>query len=101
MKIKITSKIQEEKNFNYVLYTLHVTEANILDWNKLHGLFSSPDSDVGKWERVMLELDTTGLVRFRNVKENSFDIEISDWDDCLLTYLQNFLTENNLEYEEC
>lgn len=97
MEIKITSEIKEAKSFNYILHTLQVTEANILDWRRLNKLFQSTDYDTGEWEKFIRDYDSG--INFVNLKENSFDIEIIDYYNNLINEIKEFLTINNLEYE--
>ena len=99
MKIKIKSEIKEAKSFNYILHTLQVTEANILNWMRLNKLFQSPDYDTGEWEKFIRDYDSG--INFVNIKENSFDIEIIDYYNNLINEIKEFLTINNIKYEEC
>lgn len=95
MKIKLKSTVA----FDYVLHTLEVTEANILDYLKFRELFQSPDWNTCLWEELMLENDIPNYPSIKNLKENSFDLEIDDYDNNSLEVLKQFLTNNNLEYE--
>lgn len=100
MKIKIKSEIKEAKSFNYILHTLQITEANILDWMRLNKLFQSTDYDTGEWEKFIRDKDLYDSgINFVNLKENSFDIEIIDYYNNLINEIKEFLTINNLEYE--
>ena len=99
MKIKLKSEVKDAKTFDYVLHTLEVTEANILDYIKFDNLFHSPDWDTCRWEELMLENDIPNYPSTKNLKENSFDLEIDDYENKLLPILKQFLTNNQLEYE--
>ena len=55
MKIKLKSTVQQAKTFDYVLHTLEVTEASILDYIKFSDLFNSPDWDTCKCDELMLK----------------------------------------------
>ena len=99
MKIKLKSTVQQAKTFDYVLHTLEVTEASILDYLKISNLFQSPDWGTCKWEEYLYKLDLPNSPSIRNLKENSFDLEINDYENGLLKYLQDFLTDNELDYE--
>jgi len=99
MRIKLKSEVIEEKTFNYILHTLHITEANILDYLIVKELFQSPDWTTCKWEELMLENDIPNYPNVKNLKENSFDLEIDDYDNKCLPLLKQFLSDNNLEYE--
>ena len=97
MEIKIKSEIKEAKSFNYILHTLQVTEANILDWMRLNKLFQSTDYDTGEWEKFIRDYDSG--INFVNLKENSFDIEIIDYYNNLINEIKEFLTINYIKYE--
>ena len=99
MKIKLKSTIQQAKTFDYVLHTLEVTEASILDFLRLQSLFISPDWSTCKWEEKLNDLDLCNGTSFKNIKENSFNIEIDNYDNNVLEVLKQFLTDNELEYE--
>ena len=99
MKIKLKSTVQQAKTFDYVLHTLEVTEASILDYLKLNKLFHTPDWSTSKWEEFTDEKKITSCASTRNIKENSFNIEIDDYDNNTLEVLKQFLTNNELEYE--
>lgn len=99
MKIKLKSEVKQAKTFDYVLHTLEVTEANILDYLKFRELFISPDWSTCLWEELMLENDIPNYPSIKNLKENSFDLEIDDYEDKILPILKQFLTNNELEYE--
>ncbi len=99
MKIKLKSTVQQAKTFDYVLHTLEITEASILDYIKFNDLFHSPDWDTCRWEELMLKHDICNYPKTRNIKENSFDITIDDYDNNSLEVLKQFLTDNQLEYE--
>ena len=99
MKIKLKSTIKQAKTFDYVLHTLEVIEASILDYLKFRELFQSPDWSTCLWEELMLENDIPNYPSTRNLKENSFDLEIDDYEDNILPILKPFLTNNQLEYE--
>ena len=92
MKIKLKSTVQQAKTFDYVLHTLEVTEANILDYRNLANLFYSLDTS--KWEEKTQEIDIPNYPSLRNIKENSFDITIDDYDNNSLEVLKQFLTDN-------
>ena len=99
MKIQLKTEVKDVKTFAYVLHTIEVTEASILDWLNLERLFISPDWGISKWEEKMLRLDIANYPSFKNVKENSFNLEIDDCDNKVLEHLKEFLTENELSYE--
>ena len=99
MKIKLKLTIKQAKTFDYVLHILEVTEASILDYLKIRELFQSPDWSTCKWEELMLENDIPNYPSIRNLKENSFDLEIDDYENKVLPILKQFLTNNQLEYE--
>ena len=99
MKIKLKIEIKEAKTFNYVLHTLEVTETNILDFLKLQSLFISPDWSTCRWEEFCNDKQIWCSPSIKNVKENSFDIEIDDYDNNVLEVLKQFLKNNELEYE--
>lgn len=99
MKIQLKTKIQQSKTFDYVLHILEITEANILDYIKIGELFISPDWSTCKWEEVLNEKDLCNGTSIRNIKENSFNVEIDDYDNNVLEYLKKFLINNELKYE--
>jgi hypothetical protein len=98
MKIKLKSEVKEAKTFNYVIHTLHFTEANILDFESIKHLFISSDWDTCAWEELLHDVDHTGVAHIKNIKKDSFDIEIDDHYN-FLDLLELFLTDNNLSYE--
>lgn len=98
MKIKLKSEVIEEKTFNYILHTLHITEANILDYLKLNKLFHTTDWSTSKWEEFTDEKKIISCASTRNIKENSFNIEIDDYDNNALEILKQFLSDNNLQF---
>ena len=99
MKIKLKSTIKQAKTFDYVLHTLEVTEANILDYIKMQSLFQAEDWNTCKWDELMKKINVYNFPSIRNLKENSFDLEIDDYDNKVLEVLKQFLTDNELEYE--
>lgn len=99
MKIQLKTSIREAKTFDYILHTLKVTEASILDFLELGRLFISPDWNTSKWEELITEKNIICGASIRNIKENSFNIEIDDYDNNVLEVLKQFLTDNELEYE--
>lgn len=99
MKIKLKSTVQQAKTFDYLLHTLEITEANILDYLKIQSLFQAEDWNTCKWDELMKKINIYNFPSIRNIKENSFDLEIDDYENSLLKYLQDFLIENELQYE--
>lgn len=99
MKIKLKSTVKDFKTFDCVLYTLQITEANILDYLKITNLFLSPDYATCRWEELMNEKDIVNNPSIKRIKENSFDLEIDDYDKNVLEHLKEFLTDNELKYE--
>jgi hypothetical protein len=98
MKLKLTSKVKEEKTFNYVLHTLHFTEVNILDYLLIKDLFINTDWDTSPWDELMQNVESASIPHIKNIKKDSFNIEIDDYYD-ILDLLQQFLTDNDLQYE--
>jgi len=98
MKIKLKSKVKEEKTFNYTLHTLEVTDANIKDYLELIILFTPSAWHTSAWDELMENVESASIPHIANVKESSFDIEIDDFYG-IKDLLQQFLTDNNLNYE--
>jgi hypothetical protein len=98
MKIKLKSEVKEAKTFNYVLHTLEFTEANILDYVSIKHLFNNSDWDTCAWEELMQNVESVSIARIKNVKKDSFIIEIDDHYNNL-DLLKQFLTDNDLNHE--
>lgn len=95
MKIKLKS---EAKTFNYVMHTLEFTEANILDYVSIKHLFNNTDWDTCAWDELMENVESASLPHIKNVRKDSFIIEIDDYYN-ILDLLEQFLTDNELKYE--
>lgn len=98
MKVKLKSEVKEAKTFNYVMHTLEFTEANILDYVSIKQLFNNTDWDTCAWDELMENVESASVPHIKNVRKNSFIIEIDDHYN-ILDLLQQFLTDNDLKYE--
>ncbi len=98
MKIKLKSEVKEAKTFNYVMHTLEFTEANILDYVSIKHLFNNTDWDTCAWDELMENVESASVPHIKNIKKDSFIIEIDDHYN-ILDLLKQFLTDNDLKYE--
>jgi len=98
MKLKLKSEVKEAKTFNYVMHTLHFTEADILDYVTVKDLFTPSSWDTCAWDELMQNVESASIPHIKNIKKDSFIIEIDDHYD-ILDLLQQFLTDNDLQYE--
>lgn len=98
MKVKLKSEVKEAKTFNYVMHTLEFTEANILDYVSIKHLFNNTDWDTCAWDELMENVESASVPHIKNVRKDSFIIEIDDHYN-ILDLLQQFLTDNDLKYE--
>ncbi len=96
MKLEIKSKRTNTKGVicpvYYTLHTLKVTEANILDFINLSKAFISSDINTCAFEEIISEYNVMTFPSIKNIKEDSFDIEIEDYDDDLLEVITSLLT---------
>jgi hypothetical protein len=98
MKLKLKSEVKEAKTFNYVMHTLEFTEADILGYELIKHLFINSNWDTCAWDELMQNVESASIPHIKNIKKDSFIIEIDDHYN-FLDLLEQFLTDNNLQYE--
>jgi hypothetical protein len=105
---KITNGILTKTPIHSILYSIKVTNADILDYKQFREKFLSAGPYCSDWEEIMMENDMGCYPSIRNVTGNSFEIEIEDYDQFNINFgggsgdmfglIKYFLVKNSWNY---
>ena len=103
MKIKYKSSKQNThgllKPIYYTLHVIEVTEANILDFTNFRKAFIS-NENICAFDEITNGYEGMNFPSIKNIKGNSFDVEIENYDDDMTDVIISFLVDTfnvNLE----